>query len=75
MSVIEDMRSALQDFVAPQLRELKAEIAGLRGEVKSEIAALRSEMKARFDHLEILLGLDARLTRLETMAAKPPDKQ
>ena len=64
MSVIEDVRSALQDFLAPQLRELKAEIAALRG-----------EMKTRFDHLEIMLGLDARLTRLETLASKPRDKQ
>lgn len=76
MSVLEDVGSALLDFVAPELREMKGEIAGLRSELKTELGALRGQVKTRFDHLEMLLAIDARLTRVETMVAKePPNNQ
>jgi predicted nucleic acid-binding Zn-ribbon protein len=47
-NINETIKQAIQDVIAPQLQELKGEIAGLRGEiagVRGEIAGLRGEMR------------------------------
>jgi uncharacterized iron-regulated protein len=41
MSVVEDVRTVIQDFLAPELRELKA-----------RVDALEKRMDDRFDHVE-----------------------
>ena len=41
MSVVEDVRTVVQDFLAPELRELKA-----------RVEALEKRMNDRFEHVE-----------------------
>ena len=60
MSVIEDTRKLLQDFLAPELRELTA-----------RVGALEARMDARFDSLEKTLdarfhGVDAHFDAQDT---------
>ena len=46
MSVVEDVRTVVQDFLAPELRELKA-----------RVEALEKRMDDRFEHVERSFGL------------------
>ncbi|MGH8014264.1 MAG: hypothetical protein ACREQ4_17380 [Candidatus Binataceae bacterium] len=53
--IYDTVKQAIQDVVAPQLRELKGEIAGLSGETRQiekrreeGCASLRTEMNVRF---------------------------
>jgi polyhydroxyalkanoate synthesis regulator phasin len=48
MGVIEDVRSALQDFVAPELHELRARIDALEEQQKQ----FRAAVDKRFEKLE-----------------------
>ncbi len=75
MSVVNEVRSALQDLVAPELRELKARVDSLEKEMNRRFDEMDNAMGRRFDHLETLLSLNAGITRLETIAAKEPHKQ
>ena|SRR2546422_284325 len=45
MAVYDDVKRALQDFVAPQLSEL-------RGDMESRFAKLETEMEKRFAHVD-----------------------
>lgn len=55
MGVVEDVRSALQDFVAPELHELRARIDALEEQQKQ----FRADVDKRFDRV------DKRLDTLE----------
>jgi len=73
MGVVEDVRAALQDFLAPQLRELRVRIDALetqqkefRSDVKDEFKEFRSDVKDEFaDVKDRFNGLDARFEKLE----------
>jgi len=49
MSVIEDTRKLLQDFLAPELRELTARVDALEARMDARFDALEKRMDARFD--------------------------
>lgn len=65
MSVINDVRKVIQDLVAPELQEIKADVRGFKEEVKSEFKRLEEKMDA--NHRETLnaLNVDKRLALLE----------
>lgn len=54
MSVVDDVRKAMQDFLAPELRDLAA-----------RIEALEKHIDHRFNTLEQMLALSQRVARLE----------
>jgi len=68
MSVVEDVRKALQDFLTPELRELKARLDS----VEKAIVSMNASLNQRFDQMETLLNFNARLTRLETIVKDQP---
>jgi uncharacterized protein (UPF0335 family) len=66
MGVVEDVRSVLQDFLAPQLGELRVRIDALENqqkEFRSDVKEQFGEVKGRFN------SLDARFEKLETKLA------
>ena len=76
MSVVEDVRQALQDFLAPEMRALSARFEV----IETKIAALDSKLEAKFEAVDTKLDslrkeiqgindkldLDRRLSKLET---------
>lgn len=69
--VINDVRQAVQDIVAPGVQELKGEIKGLGDQVAAQnvkIDAVRSELKADINSLrsEMKSGNTAIMSALET---------
>ena len=68
MSVVEDVRKALQDFLTPELRELKARLDS----IENSVVSMNASLNQRFDHMETLLNFNARLTRLETIVKDQP---
>jgi len=54
MSVIEDTRKLLQDFLAPELRELSARVDALEERMDSRFDTLEKRMDARFEAAEHL---------------------
>jgi hypothetical protein len=54
MSVIEDTRRLLQDFLAPELRELAVRIDALEKRMDARFETLENRMDARFDAAERL---------------------
>ena len=55
MGVVEDVRSALQDFVAPELRALAVRIEKLETEqsqLRNEFKEFRNEVKTEFRELD-----------------------
>jgi hypothetical protein len=44
--IVQGFRQALQDILTPEVRELKAEVTGLRGETNANIGALKQEISA-----------------------------
>ena len=76
MSTVEDLRTVLQDFLAPELRTITARLDG----IDQRFDALRSELGARLETMDTkLIGLgvqlqdiksslelDRRLTKLES---------
>lgn len=62
MGVVEDVRSAVQDFVAPELRELRARIDALEEQQKQ----FRADVEKRFDGVEKRFdGVDKRFEKLD----------
>jgi len=51
MSVVEDVRTVLQDFLAPELRELKARVEALEDKVDA------NERRAERRHDEVLSAI------------------
>ena len=68
MSVVEDVRKALQDFLTPELRELKARLDS----IEKSVISMNTNLNQRFDQMETLLNFNARLTRLETIVKDQP---
>jgi len=67
MGVVEDVRSVLQDFLAPQLRELRVRIDALENQQKE----FRSDVKERFDDVNKRFdSVDARFEKLESKLAE-----
>ena len=52
MSVIEDTRKLLQDFLAPELRELTARVDALENRMSDRFDTLERRMDARFVALD-----------------------
>lgn len=72
MSVVGDVRTALQDFLAPELRELKARLDAvekqldkLEERVESGFSRLDAKIDNRMDRLENLLNLNQRVSEVE----------
>jgi len=70
MSVVEDVRKALQDFLTPELRELKARLDS----IETSVMSMNAHLNQRFDQMETLLNFNARLTRLETIVKDQPQQ-
>jgi outer membrane murein-binding lipoprotein Lpp len=68
MSVIEDTRKLLQDFLAPELRELTAHIDALEQRMDARFDALEQKTDARFDALQ--QRTDARFDASERLASE-----
>lgn len=62
MSVVEDSRKILQDFIAPELRAIAARLDALEKRVEDRFLSLEKRMD-QFDHR--MDRLDARMDRLE----------
>ena len=54
MSVIEDTRKVLQDFLAPELRELSARVDALEERMNARFDGFEKSVDARFDSAERL---------------------
>jgi hypothetical protein len=66
MSVIDDLRKVLQDFIAPELRTINARLDNINDRFKS----LEEKMDLRFDAVMKELATDKRIERLERLAQK-----
>ncbi|MGC2111499.1 MAG: hypothetical protein WA655_18430 [Candidatus Korobacteraceae bacterium] len=66
MGVVEDVRSALQDFLSPELRELRVRIEALENQQKD----FRSDVDKRFEKLDNKIEkLDDKIEKLEDKSA------
>jgi predicted nuclease with TOPRIM domain len=80
MSVVGDVRTPLQDFLAPELRELKTRLDSvekqldrLEGKVDAGFARidrLDAKIDNRLDRLENLLNLNQRVSEVEARLRK-----
>ncbi len=71
MGVVEDVRSAVQDFVAPELRELRARIDALEEQQKQ----FRADVEKRFDGVEKRFdGVEKRFDGVDKRFEKLDDK-
>jgi hypothetical protein len=69
MSVIEDVRQAIQDFIAPELRAIGARMDGaekMAAARHSEILARFGTVDEKFERLLNSFAVDKRLERLES---------
>lgn len=78
MGVVEDVRSVVQDFVAPELRELRARIDALEEQQKQFRADVDKRFDAidgRFDKVDDQFGkVDARFDKVDARFEKLEDK-
>jgi uncharacterized protein YfkK (UPF0435 family) len=68
MGVVEDVRQVLQDFVAPELREIRGQLAALnqRIEAADEINRVRYEnLVQRLELIQQSFAFDKRISELE----------
>jgi hypothetical protein len=68
MSVIEDTRRLLQDFLAPELRELSARVSSLEERMNARFESLEERMDNRFESLEE--RMDSRFDAAERIASE-----
>ena len=61
--VIGSVRQALQDFLAPELRQHRAELVSIRGELTAKIDAVESRLESKIDAVES--RLDSKISVLE----------
>lgn len=67
MSVYEQVKQALQDVVAPELRELRSEIKRLDEKISTQIKALDDKIGVEIKRLdEKIDGLDDRIGSVKT---------
>jgi len=50
--VVGSVRQALQDFLAPELRQHRAELVSIRGELTAKIEAVESRLESKIDAVE-----------------------
>lgn len=88
MSVIEDVRQVVQDFLAPELRAIAVQIDAfnkrmdnLEANIAIQFAAAKTEASSRhevvllqIEHVRALLDVDKRLLRLESQRVDPLTK-
>jgi hypothetical protein len=68
MGVVEETRQVLQDFLAPELREMRGEIAlvGKRLDLIEEASRVRHEgLVQRLEFIQQSFAFDKRLTAIE----------
>jgi hypothetical protein len=73
MGAIEDVRALLQDFVAPEIKELAGTIEGLDARVvalEKVMSAEFSAVNAKLDSLLAIHSIEQRLARLEAARAQ-----
>jgi len=89
MSVIEDVRQVLQDFISPELKALTGKLENLEKRLdtfersvetrltnQDKLAEARhSEIMANFEAMKINLQLNSRLERLEAKQQQPATAQ
>jgi hypothetical protein len=68
MSVIEDTRKLLQDFLAPELRELSARVDALEERMHARFETLEKRVDTRFETLGV--RMDARFDASERLASE-----
>jgi hypothetical protein len=74
MSVVEDVRQVIQDFLAPELRALTARIDALEVKMDSRFEAIEAKMEGRFGSSESKAesrfeAVNSRLAAIEERAA------
>ena len=73
MSVLDDFRKVLQDFLAPELRAITAQLNSIdsRLNARDKIAEARhNEILVRVDSLKTSFEVDKRLEKLETKESR-----
>jgi hypothetical protein len=73
MSVLDSFRKVLQDFLAPELRAITAQLNAIdsRLNAQDEIAEARhNEILVRIDSLKTSFEVDKRLEKLETKESR-----
>ena len=68
MSVVEDVRQVLQDFLAPELREIRAQLAAVdkRLDIIDEMNRVRYEaIVQRLEQIQQSFAFDKRISNLE----------
>ena len=66
--VIGSVRQTLQDFLAPELRQHRAELVSIRGELSAKIEAVESRLESKIGAVETRLEskIDAVESRLDS---------
>ena len=66
--VIGSVRQTLQDFLAPELRQHRAELVSIRGELSAKIEAVESRLESKIGAVETCLEskIDAVESRLDS---------
>jgi len=68
MGVVEDVRQVLQDFLAPELREIRGQLTGLNKRLDSieEVNRVRYEaIVQRLEQIQQSFAFDKRISNLE----------
>ena len=68
MEVVEDVRQVLQDFVAPELREIRGQVTAMnqRMDAAEEVNRIRYEnLVQRLELIQQSFAFDKRITELE----------
>jgi hypothetical protein len=75
MSIIDDLRKVLQDFLAPEIRTINARLDGINSRLDAinekmdyRFKAFEEKMDLRFDAVMKELATDRRIERLERLA-------
>lgn len=69
MGVYEEVKQALQDVVAPEIRSLQAEIKRLDQKTDSLKAEILTEIRRRDEKIDIAIQIRERLASLEAKVA------
>ena len=68
-NIAQTIRKVIQDLVAPEVRELKAEVRGLRDEVKVRFDSLEARSDAQFKAIMAAIGQSKAESELSTFKA------
>src|SRR5215472_6516504 len=63
--VIGPVRQALQDFLAPELRQHRAELVSIRSELTTKIEAVERRLESKLDAVESRLDSKIEVLKLE----------